>query len=118
MACDSGAIDDPGCHECIVVDGYLCTGEPSVCEWCGLGRYAVYPTNGTPAYCMETCGDGWILQDDCDDGNTEDDDGCENCKITEGWSCIGEPSICGEYEEIDNFGDDADDQGWNPFNRD
>ena len=38
MACDSGVVDDDGCHECIVVDGYICTGEPSVCTKCNLGN--------------------------------------------------------------------------------
>ena len=50
--------------------------------------------------------------DRCDDGNTNDEDGCSSdCLIEEDWSCIGEPSICGEYDNIDNFGnEDKDDR--------
>ena len=33
--------------------------------------------------------------EECDDGNTEDGDGCSSTGIIEpGWSCLGEPSVC------------------------
>jgi len=33
--------------------------------------------------------------EECDDGNTNDTDGCSNkCKINEGWKCVGSPSVC------------------------
>ena len=113
MACDSGATNDPGCYECITRQGYLCEGEPSVCTKCGLGEIAVYPSNGDRAYCTAECGDGWIHDKDddknCDDGNDRNDDGCNSyCRIEDDWSCKGEPSICGPYDDIDNFGNEEE----------
>jgi hypothetical protein len=33
-----------------------------------------------------------------DDNNTNPDDGCNACKITPGYSCSGQPSVCqGRY---------------------
>jgi cysteine-rich repeat protein len=43
-------------------------------------------------------GDGIIngVDEDCDDGNTDDGDGCSATgQIESGWGCIGEPSLCG-----------------------
>ena len=42
------------------------------------------------------CGDGVIEGgEECDDENTDDDDGCSSlCAVESGYSCIGEPSIC------------------------
>ena len=44
------------------------------------------------------CGDGAIqtvLAEGCDDGNTDDGDGCSSaCAVEEGWACAGEPSVC------------------------
>ena len=38
--------------------------------------------------CSELCGDGLLLDLQCDDGNTDDGDGCsQNCIIEEGWHC-------------------------------
>lgn len=34
--CDAGTVGDPGCVGCNVVFGYLCEGEPTVCERSGL----------------------------------------------------------------------------------
>ena len=61
------------------------------------------------------CGNG-LLEDgeECDDGNAENEDGCDsNCRIETEWHCEGEPSVCEytcgdairqEWEECD--GDD------------
>jgi cysteine-rich repeat protein len=39
--------------------------------------------------CMEICGDGIVINDPCDDGNTLNGDGCsEFCKIEKDWSCL------------------------------
>ncbi len=42
------------------------------------------------------CGNGVIEEgEECDDGNTEDNDGCDSaCRVEVGWLCEGEPSIC------------------------
>jgi cysteine-rich repeat protein len=42
------------------------------------------------------CGDGHIDPGEvCDDGNTQNGDGCNSsCKVENGWTCTGEPSIC------------------------
>ena len=44
----------------------------------------------------DACGDGVIAQfEGCDDGNTEDGDGCSAaCLIEEGFLCEGAPSEC------------------------
>lgn len=56
-------------------------------------------------YCVEECGDGWLLGTyACDDGNTESGDGCtEKCVVEAGYSCAGEPSICwiGDIDDYD-----------------
>ncbi len=76
--CDDGnLVASDGCLDtCTIEDGWLCTGEPSVC---GL------------------CGDGNVVAglEECDDGNNTIDDGCSDiCTIEDGWSCSEEPSIC------------------------
>jgi cysteine-rich repeat protein len=39
--------------------------------------------------CVEICGDGIIINDQCDDGNTLNGDGCsEFCKVEKDWSCV------------------------------
>jgi cysteine-rich repeat protein len=42
------------------------------------------------------CGNGIVERNEqCDDGNVFDNDGCSNsCKVEEGWTCSGRPSIC------------------------
>jgi cysteine-rich repeat protein len=43
------------------------------------------------------CGDGelGVGLEECDDGNTEDGDGCSSsCAVEDGWQCSGEPSDC------------------------
>ena len=41
------------------------------------------------------CGNGIIVSEECDDGNTNNGDGCSSsCQIESGWTCVGEPSIC------------------------
>ncbi len=58
-----------------------------------LNRYSIYVRElVTPA----VCGTGVIeTGDECDDGNTDDGDGCSSsCRVEEGWDCTGEPSSC------------------------
>jgi uncharacterized delta-60 repeat protein len=47
-----------------------------------------------------TCGDG-VLHDGetCDDGNLMTGDGCTSCSVEGGWSCSGQPSLCGRVVE-------------------
>ncbi len=48
------------------------------------------------------CGNGVIEgAEACDDGNTDDGDGCSAlCEIEAGWVCVGEPSECEEASSI------------------
>lgn len=47
---------------------------------------------GTPA---SVCGNGRIeMPETCDDGNTVSDDGCRNCRVVPGYTCVREPSFC------------------------
>eukprot|EP00960_Hanusia_phi_P060246 764445-Hanusia_phi.AAC.1 len=46
---------------------------------------------------LYACGDGLITValEDCDDGNTDSEDGCSNkCSVEHGYSCNGTPSFC------------------------
>jgi cysteine-rich repeat protein len=85
-ACDDGnAKSGDGCsNDCKAIEhGFTCTGgsinTASVCTW--------------------RCGDGLISsKETCDDANTvpTSGDGCSStCQIESGWSCVGEPSVCG-----------------------
>lgn len=53
----------------------------------GMEQHPDYPIG----ICREICGDGIRLQDsihECDDGNTEDNDGCSSeCVLEEGFKC-------------------------------
>ncbi len=42
------------------------------------------------------CGNGRIDEDEeCDDGNSQSGDGCSpECRVEEGWACVGGPSRC------------------------
>ena len=68
------------------------------------GRYGPYvmAQNGTDfvnlvAADPSTCGNGVIEGSEaCDDGNTNDIDGCNfGCEVETGFTCVGTPSICG-----------------------
>jgi cysteine-rich repeat protein len=55
----------------------------------------------TPTVCQETCGDGILITAllECDDGNTENGDGCsETCTIESNFVCSGgtssTPDVC------------------------
>jgi len=45
---------------------------------------------------LQICGDAFVVgSEDCDDGNNDPDDGCnELCRVETGWICTGEPSAC------------------------
>jgi cysteine-rich repeat protein len=86
--CDDGnVIAGDGCTECRVDPGYTCR------------QLAV-------SICDPLCGDGIVLEDEglpgpgetgCDDGNTEDGDGCSSeCLVEDGFTCEedSEPTVC------------------------
>jgi cysteine-rich repeat protein len=88
--CDDGnRADGDGCSDgCAIEPGYVCRGEPSVCEvdWCGNGLI----------------GPG----EECDDGNASSGDGCsDGCVVEPGYLCVLEPSICVSDGEPDQDGD-------------
>jgi cysteine-rich repeat protein len=60
------------------------------CTWC------VDSCTTLDANCPRFCGDGRILGlETCDDGNSVSADGCTNCTIDEGWTCVGTSfSVC------------------------
>lgn len=47
------------------------------------------------------CGNGLVEPgEECDDDNTEAGDGCSpTCRVEEGWTCTGSPSVCTEVTE-------------------
>jgi len=100
--CDQGALDQPGCTNCRLDKGYLCTGmDIDTCQ-------TVYAK----------CGDGYVIPDveECD--NKDNTDGCtDTCTVKEGWDCsfgICSP-ICGDNmvvgsemcDEGDNNGEES-----------
>ena len=65
-----------------------------------------------------SCGDGTIdSEETCEDGNTEDGDGCSSaCRIEFGHSCSGNPSTCVNIDPDDDFIFDPIDNCPNAFN--
>lgn len=117
--CDAGATPQPGCTDnCKVALGFKCTGEPSTCtatvcgdgliegtETCddGTAQNPPVPFDGCnehcqaepycgPNGCTSSCGDGVVLQEECDDGNKEGGDGCSSTCVKEpGYVCTRAP---------------------------
>jgi cysteine-rich repeat protein len=57
-----------------------------------------FGSNGTNI-CDEICGDGKVYEKECDDGNTENGDGCSStCQVENNYECINgtttTPSVC------------------------
>ncbi len=86
--CDDGNTNNgDGCASgCTLEANYTCTGSPSVCT----------ATPGNPI-----CGDGKIQansQEVCDDGNTNNGDGCSSaCAVESGYNCVADAngkSVC------------------------
>lgn len=113
--CDSGPLGVPGCGHCYLWDGYVCSGQPSVCHAtvCGDGEIEgtetcddgnLVPFDGCDAICraepdcavnsgngcIGSCGDGLVVgPETCDDGNRRSGDGCsEECVEEPGYHCI------------------------------
>ncbi|CDW87712.1 lipoprotein [Stylonychia lemnae] len=75
---DSNSVSNDGCsNKCQIERGHYCNGG----------------TRTTRDYCYETCGDGYnfpTFTNDCDDANTNSNDGCNNkCQVEDGWYCYG-----------------------------
>ncbi|MFQ5514943.1 MAG: hypothetical protein ACE5FG_10940, partial [Myxococcota bacterium] len=72
-----------------------CFYDAGICRGCG-------PNNANSGLCVDTCeispcGNGRLDPGEaCDDGNTDDQDGCSSaCEIETSFVCAGEPSFCG-----------------------
>ncbi len=114
--CDDGnTVGGDGCSSgCKVEAGFQCSGTPSVCkptvcgdgivegsEGCDLGQGKNLPGSGcsptchlepncsaASGQCTSTCGDGLVVNEGCDDGNTVSGDGCSSsCKVEPGFQC-------------------------------
>ncbi|MBX3025716.1 DUF4215 domain-containing protein [bacterium] len=101
-----------------------CLKRESACQLCltmnavnGLSRDCDLFDDGESnnGSCGSECPDG-ILQngESCDDGNTNDNDGCSShCSIEGGWSCSGQPSVCTQQcgNGVLDAGESCDDGG-------
>ena len=109
--CDDGNdVGGDGCSaECQIETGYECAVAGQSCE--------KTPVSG------ESCGNGQIDDnEDCDDGNTQDGDGCSStCSIENGWECESQdchtvcgdgvivgPEVCDDWNALDGDGCSAD----------
>lgn len=115
--CDDGALSDgDGCDQtCKLEPGFECMGEPSDCAetTCGDGtvegtescepgldarctrQCQFVPDCSGEGACTSACGDGFVLNEACDDGNTLAGDGCDDqCQIEPGYSCEPQLSDC------------------------
>ncbi len=108
-ACDDGnSVNGDGCSDiCVVESGFTCTtvlGSPSSCTGanCGNGVVnggeacdaATLPTATCDIDCsLRVCGDGirnTATPEACDDGNTNNGDGCSSaCVVEVGFTCTG-----------------------------
>ena len=115
--CDDGALEvGDGCDAtCKLELGFKCAGEPSSCEPTTCGDAMVEGTErcepgvdegctstcqfapdcSADGPCTSACGDGIVLNEACDDGNTLSGDGCdEQCQIETGYSCSPQALDC------------------------
>lgn len=91
VSCITGS-EPPNCH--------CGNGTPDPLEECDLG---VESNDGSYGGCNSDCSLAPYCSDEiisgtaetCDDGNTENGDGCNStCGLEANWSCSGEPSVC------------------------
>ncbi|CAI2385601.1 unnamed protein product [Moneuplotes crassus] len=97
---DSNTDDSDGCSsDCATIEPrYICAGGTVLtqdnCSQCGEGTIP----NTAQDSCINVCGDGIVTNpEQCDDGNTEDGDGCsQDCiSVESGWKCDDSmPSKC------------------------
>lgn len=93
--CDGLDLDEKTCYDLTGNDGDLGCYPPGTPD-----IFCTFDTSGCTTGIV--CGDGVIGSgEDCDDGDTDDGDGCGyndpyKCKVEPGYSCLpGEPSECG-----------------------
>ncbi|CAD8078874.1 unnamed protein product [Paramecium primaurelia] len=91
--CDDGnEIQYDGCFQCqFSCDQYCVVCQQGGCEQCQIGYKKINQE------CILDCGDGLILgAEQCDDGNSLNNDGCTNCLIDQGYKCqtLDEKSFC------------------------
>ncbi|CAI2380290.1 unnamed protein product [Moneuplotes crassus] len=93
--CDDGNTNNgDGCSStCQVESSWVCTGGSTTakdeCTFCTTGWYQ--NNAATPTTCVTQCGDGiQVGTEKCDDGNTNDSDGCKgDCSTVEtSWVCL------------------------------
>jgi cysteine-rich repeat protein len=115
--CGDGEVDTPA-EDCEGpnLNGQSCQGLGFTGGALSCGDDCVFDVSA----CVSICGNGVTEPDEtCDDGGTDDLDGCSaTCQVETGWSCEGTPSVCGTVcgdgliiagpEECD--GDDLDGQ--------
>ncbi|KRX07488.1 Insulin-like growth factor binding protein, N-terminal [Pseudocohnilembus persalinus] len=118
LTCPSGYYDNPdpynSCDPCDTICNTCDYTAPLECTSCNAGYFLYnnycYQCNDLTGFvndpadstnCIEICGDGLVVstQFECDDGNTENGDGCSStCTIEEGYTCEGgnqyQQSIC------------------------
>ncbi|CAK70960.1 unnamed protein product (macronuclear) [Paramecium tetraurelia] len=83
---DMNTIPNDGCYECRFQCHQDCLDcNFGVCNKCAFG-WEEYNTQ-----CRSVCGNGLLVEslEQCDDGNTDDGDGCNSvCQVEEDWECV------------------------------
>lgn len=91
--CDAGAACvKTTCGDAVIEGAEMC--EPSLDEGC-TSQCQFAPDCSGEGACTSECGDGLVLGEDCDDGNRQNGDGCdETCKVEEGYTCEVDEGEC------------------------
>lgn len=126
LSCDDCAVDSSACFATcgneVVEPGEDCDegGNTADCTdqctepRCGDGLCSELAGEGPsdcPSDCDPVCGDGVAAQvEDCDDGNTTPDDGCDaDCNVEPGFVCTGNaPTVCLPDADGDGVADEDD----------
>ena len=101
---DPSAASTRNCRPC---DGDYGADTPAACEDVAV------PLCGDSGCLPDPCGSGRLYGvETCDDGNTNDGDGCDgSCQVESGFVCAGEPSVCAQRcgDGITQTGEACDD---------
>jgi hypothetical protein len=89
-SCQSNAYYDTNVQKCLDCPATCATCRGSnTCATCSRG-YSL--NNGV---CQSVCGDGLVVgSETCDTGVITVQAGCIQCKVVQGYSCLGQPSLC------------------------